>query len=292
MRLSWEQLTEFQTNGYLIVEDVFENSDLQPVIREIEDWIDNRARALHAEGKLTRLHENEPFEKRIALLASECPEITKNLDIMHMLGSAMFDFLRNGKLLDVVESLLGHELSCNPIQHLRAKLPWTGEGEQPAEANVPWHQDAAVTSQESEASEILTFWVPLVDATVKTGCMEIMPEVFKSGYLEHEAGDGTTIVPRLLPNARRITAECRKGGVVIMNKYTPHRGTSNRSDIVRWSIDLRYHKTGAKSGRDYLPSFAVRSRSNPDSVMTDVAEWRRMWKEALDNRAQLIQHRV
>lgn len=291
MSLTLKQIIDFQTNGFLIAEDVFTEADLQPVIDEISRIIDERARALHAEGKLTELYENEPFERRIALLSKDCPEINKKLDIMYTRGPAMFDFLRSDKLLNVVECLLGRELSCNPIQHLRAKLPWLGEGEQPAEDNVPWHQDAAVTQKESEASEIITFWMPLVDATAETGCMEIMPNVFKGGYLEHQAEPGTTILPNLLPTVKPVTAECRKGSIVIMNKYTPHRGTTNRSSIVRWSLDLRYHKTGAHSGRDFHPSFVARSSSNPDSVLKDAAEWSRMWEEAL-TQSILRQHRV
>ncbi|MCD1261400.1 phytanoyl-CoA dioxygenase family protein [Paenibacillus athensensis] len=291
MSLTLKQIVDFQTYGYLIAEDIFTEADMQPVIDELNKLIDERARALLAEGKITDLHENEPFEKRIALLSKQSREINRNIDIMEYRGPAMFEFLKNEKLLNVVECLLGRELSCNPIQHLRAKLPWSGTGEQPPEENVPWHQDAAVTQADSEASEIITFWMPLVDATAATGCMEIMPEVFKLGYLEHQGEGGTTIVPQLLPHVKTVAAECRKGGIVMMNKYTPHRGTSNRSDIVRWSLDLRFHKTGAKSGRSFHPSFVVRSSADPGSVLNDHAEWNHMWEEALSKPMQ-NRHRV
>jgi ectoine hydroxylase-related dioxygenase (phytanoyl-CoA dioxygenase family) len=292
MALTLEQIIDFQTNGYVIVEDVLTEDDLGPVILEIERFIDERARAFHADGRMTELHENEPFERRFALLHAQCPDINRGFDIMQLLGREMFAFLTNKRLLDIAECLLGRELSCNPIQHLRSKMPWKGEGEQAASMeNVPWHQDAAVTSPDSEASEIITFWLPLVDATKETGCMEIIPGAFKGGYLKHQAEGGTTIVKELLPSVPPMTAECRKGGIVIMNKYTPHRGTSNRSDIVRWSLDLRYHKTGAASGRDFHPSFVARSASRPESVLNDHEAWRAMWKEALAKPSQKA-HRV
>jgi hypothetical protein len=292
MALSVEQMIEFQTNGYLIAEDVLTDKDLQPVIAEIERFIDERAQVFHKEGRIAELYPNEPFERRFALLYEQCPEINRKFDIMHLLGPAMFRFLTNERLLDVVECLLGSELSCNPIQHLRSKMPWKGDGEQAVSMdNVPWHQDAAVTSDDSEASEIITFWLPLVHATKETGCMEIIPHAFKGGYLKHQAEGGTTIVPELLPAAKPITAECRKGGIVMMNKYTPHRGTSNRSDHVRWSLDLRYHKTGAASGRAFHPSFVARSRINPASVLGDYGEWRKLWQDALARPSQKA-HRV
>ena len=45
------------------------------------------------------------------------------LDIMFLRGEAAFAFLRNEKILDQVEGLVGPELTCSPIQHVRPKLP-------------------------------------------------------------------------------------------------------------------------------------------------------------------------
>lgn len=292
MSLTVQQIKNYQTNGYLIVEDVLAEADLRPLIEELEAFVDERARAFKAEGKIAELYEQEPFERRFALLYDQCPEINRGFDIMTLRGEAMFRFLHNPKLLDVVECLLGEEVSCNPIQHIRSKMPWRGEGEQSVHMdNVPWHQDAAVTTPDSEAAEIITFWLPLVDATQLTGCMEVIPEAFKEGYLPHQAEGGTTIVQERMPAAKPVLAECRKGGVVIMNKYTPHRGTSNRSNNVRWSMDLRYHKTGAPSGRDYQPSFVVRSR-NPERVMDDYEQWCKLWEASFAEQRAHVTHRV
>lgn len=292
MSLSLEQIIAFQTHGVLIAENVLTDQDLQPVIDEIESLIDERAEVLHKEGKLPNLHKNEPFERRYALLYRQFPDIGKSLDIMEYRGEAIFAFLRNDNLLDVVECLLGSELSCNPIQHLRHKLPnEPGIVHNGFNGSVPWHQDIAVTHSDSDASEIITFWVPLVDATSETGCMEILPDVFKKGYLTHRKEGGTSIVPELLEGIEPMKGECRKGGIVIMNKYTPHRSTDNVSNIIRWSIDLRYHKTGTHSGREAHPSFVVRSKANPDSVLKVHDEWCRMWKEALEKPVQPF-HRV
>jgi ectoine hydroxylase-related dioxygenase (phytanoyl-CoA dioxygenase family) len=212
---------------------------------------------------------------------------------MQLRGKAMFELLGNEKLLDVVECVLGSELECNPIQHVRAKVPArVVDGKLNTYGNVPWHQDAAVTSEDADPSEIITFWMPLVDATAETGCMELIPEAFKRGYLKHQGEGGTMIVPELMPDEKPVTGEIRKGGVIIMNKYTPHRGTNNVSDKIRWSLDLRYHKTGAASGRSHHPSFVVRSRSNPNSVLRDHAEWSRLWEKALASKEKVKLHRV
>jgi hypothetical protein len=279
----------------MILENVFDDETLLPLIDEINTIIDERANRLCSAGKIADIYAEEPFERRLAKLEEQCPEIGSEFDIMYLRGKEMFRFLQNRKLLDIAECLLGSELSCNPIQHLRMKHPPIDQGgKKELSVSVPWHQDAGVTSYDSETSEIVTFWIPLVDATAETGCMEIMPEVFKQGYLQHHKDGNTTIVPEFLPDTKPVVAECRKGGMIIMNKYTPHRGLPNISDKTRWSLDLRYHRTGAKSGRSFYPEFIVRSKTHPDRVLNDHREWCRMWEAALSDKSagETQQHRV
>lgn len=293
MRLTIDQIIEYQTQGYLVAEDVFLDSDLDPVITELRDYIDKRACELKEQGKLSDLFENEPFERRYAMLFQQCPEIGAQMDIMHLRMESLYQFLKNDRLLDIVECLLGSELTCNPIQHLRAKLPSTLLGNQSDTfQNVPWHQDAGVTLEEADFSNIITFWIPLVDVTEKSGCMEVMPGAFKLGQLKHQAEGGTTIVHEQLPQMTPQPVPCRKGGMVIMNKYTPHRGTLNQSNHVRWTLDLRYHKTGESSGRPFHPAFTVRSKDNSTDVAPSYEEWCKLWIEALENAKSTRMHRV
>ncbi|MEZ4615518.1 MAG: phytanoyl-CoA dioxygenase family protein [Caldilineaceae bacterium] len=71
------------------------------------------------------------------------------------------------------------------------------------------------------------------------GCMEALPGVHKDGYLRHKK-EGTTIDPELMPGVEPVALECRKGDVVFMSRFTPHRSTPNKSELCRWSLDLRY----------------------------------------------------
>lgn len=291
MLLSQEQIDQYHNRGYVVVQNVLTEEDLAPVISAYAEFIDRRAQELKAEGKIENLFEDEPFERRFANLFAESQEIQYGLDIMEARLEPMFNFLRNDNLLDVVESLLGKEITCNPIQHIRGKVPAEIHSG-PSSLNVPWHQDAAVTTEEADQSDIITFWLPLVDAVAETGCMEVIPDVWKQGELRHYSNGGTTIVPEQMPKADPVLVPCLKGGIVIMNKYTPHRGTWNVSDIVRWSIDLRYQRTGEPTGRPSHPDFVVRSEANPDSELNDYTQWCEMWKEALSTNTGQKLHRV
>ncbi len=135
-----------------------------------------RARELHAEGKIQDLYVAEPFERRLIHLHRQCEEIYPDLDIMHLRGRAMFEFMRNDSLLDLVEPLIGTpEITCNPIQHLRPKLP--ASDPHGGEHVAKWHQDIAVMLPEADPVFILTVWIALAEASPENGCMKIIPGV-------------------------------------------------------------------------------------------------------------------
>lgn len=293
MRLTDEQVQQFEREGVVIAEGVITEDDLAPVISALSEWIDRRAHELQAAGKIEDLHEDLSFERRFGELYRQSPEIGQGMDIMQSRLPAMHDFLFNDNLLDAVESIIGPEITCSPIQHVRAKPPGAYTSNEPNYFhNTPWHQDAGVTLEEADASQIITVWLPLVDATAETGCMAVMPGVAQLGHLEHQSEGGTTIRPDLLPDAEPLVAEVHKGGAVMMNKYTPHRSLPNRSNKTRWSIDLRYQVAGTPTGRPFHPDFIVRSKQDPSRVQRDYDWWCDAWIEALDkSRGQKI-HRV
>jgi hypothetical protein len=63
MKLSEGQLEQFNEEGFAVVENTLEDSDLAPVIQECEEHIDGRSRELLAEDKISQLYEDKPFER-------------------------------------------------------------------------------------------------------------------------------------------------------------------------------------------------------------------------------------
>ncbi len=278
MKLTQEQIAQFNREGYLVARGGLQDSDLDPVIREYEEHIGRRAKELLAQNKISQLYDGEPFERRLARICEEDGQIYNELDIMQFRGRALFDFLRNENLMDLVEGLVGPEISCNPIQHLRPKLP--SKTAKAANTHIAaWHQDAAVMREEADPHFILTVWLPLCDATVENGCMQIIPRINGKGLLHTKSA---SLEAGELPEEPVVELPMEKGDVLLMHKETPHSSTPNLSDTIRWSMDLRYQKAGTPSGREVYPSFVTRSRANPHSVLIDHAEWCRLWIEGLE----------
>lgn len=312
MRLTSEQLAFFKREGFLVVPNALDPVGLQPAIDEITSAIDKHAAEAVARGDLRHTYADEPFETRLWKIHQEYEDLYWSVIYGQLQGHGIFALVSNEELLDLAESVVGPEIIGSAVYRLRPKLPghWHGE--------VPWHQDSGYFEPVCDDELILTVWVPFVDATVERGCLEVMPGVHKGGVARHTqlaAGEEgrrayLEILEKDLPGERVVATPVDRGGVVLLTNRTPHRSTPNRSDVIRWSIDIRYQSAdlptnfpplalarngaaadnGATAADEplqeatltcYPPEsdFLVRSRSRPEAVVRtweDFNEVRRM----------------
>ncbi|MCP4310324.1 MAG: hypothetical protein GY790_03595 [Bacteroidetes bacterium] len=69
----------FNENGFLIVERVLEDGDLQDVIDELNAEIHIRAKKLVKQGDLSNLYGDESFETRLARISGETPKLAVSI---------------------------------------------------------------------------------------------------------------------------------------------------------------------------------------------------------------------
>jgi ectoine hydroxylase-related dioxygenase (phytanoyl-CoA dioxygenase family) len=125
-------------------------------------------------------------------------------------------------------------------------------------------------------------WIPLNEATVQNGALEVCPGTQVTDILRHCASEstGVSIPDSLLPTGERIALPMKPGSVLLLHRRIVHRSLPNMTDSeVRISWDLRYQPTGMPTGRIQYPGFIARSRKDPASVLRDPAEWANMWYE-------------
>jgi phytanoyl-CoA hydroxylase len=211
-------------------------------------------------------------------------------------GPAVFHVMRNAKLLDAVESLIGPEIYSNPVQHVRIKPPERLTPLSPDTGKVqlgatPWHQDNGVVVAEADDTQMLTVWFPLTDATVENGCLVVVPNSHRDGVLQHcPSGAGLQIPERFFRKEDMVPVPMRKGSALFMHRRTCHASLSNNSDDVRWSFDLRYNPIGQTTGREVFPGFVARSRRNPQSELRQAEAWADLWVQTRSHLAQQAVH--
>ncbi|HYF52124.1 MAG TPA: phytanoyl-CoA dioxygenase family protein [Planctomycetota bacterium] len=293
-RITAAQLNLFDREGHAVIDGLLDDADLQPVIDEIQTEVQTRAQALVREGKLSRTYDEFGFERQLTMISRETDAVALAIWSGVLSGPAFFNLIRNEKLLDVAEALCGPELIASSVYRLRPKVPGHCNGP------VPWHQDSGYFEPYCDKSLVLTYWIPLVDATRENGCMWVIPGVHKSeALLKHQGRQKKwylEIPESALPPVKPICVPVRKGGVLLLSNRTPHASFENTTEVTRWSMDLRYQSaalpTNAKISRApgeavsggavpvacYPPEadFLVRSRLRPGEVVTDPAEFHRL----------------
>ena len=61
----------YEQNGFVVVENIIDESELDPMRDFIKNRVDKYAREQHAEGKLSSLYEDEPFTRRYAAICED-----------------------------------------------------------------------------------------------------------------------------------------------------------------------------------------------------------------------------
>jgi ectoine hydroxylase-related dioxygenase (phytanoyl-CoA dioxygenase family) len=290
-------LERFREEGYLVVEGVLDvEKDIAPVVDEYTQLIDGLCRKWHAEGRLASTYEELPFGKRLSRALNETgekyerhvdfalPQNGITLDTPIHLGPAVFHMLTSPRLLDAVERFIGPEIECNPIHHTRIKVP---QREVPQDrwnsstAQTDWHQDLGVALREQDASNVLTVWLPVTEATVENGCLVVIPRSHRGDLAHHclvtPQKKGLHIPDKYLAPGQPLPLAMKPGDLLFFHKKTQHASLTNESDDIRWSMDLRYNAVGEPSGRPAFPSFVARSQAHPDQVLTDPAVWKQLW---------------
>jgi ectoine hydroxylase-related dioxygenase (phytanoyl-CoA dioxygenase family) len=199
------------------------------------------------------------------------------------IGPAAFNMLSAVPLLDVVEQLIGPQLTSNLIQHVRLKPPAAklNLGELRAHITATdWHQDCGVALEDADQTNMVTVWLAMTDATVENVCLQVQSQISGQTILPHCARNQTGIADDFLNESSAVPLPVKAGGAVFFHPLTPHASLTNIIGGFRWSFDIRFNVTDPPTGRSHFPDFVVRSRAYPETELSDWRACKAQWEEA------------
>ncbi|MDT2076710.1 MAG: phytanoyl-CoA dioxygenase family protein [Planktomarina sp.] len=294
MILNSDQIKKFETEGYLVVPDLMPTNICEQVNTEYTDLLNSLYEGWFAEGLVqTPGGELDFWGKLLSAYQAGCdyfqpmdislPGDRIIADTPFHIGPAVFNMLTAVPLLDVVEQLIGPELTSNPIQHVRLKPPSVKLDLAEARAHITatdWHQDRAVALEDADQTDMVTVWLAMTDATVENGCLQVQPQTSGQTILPHCARTQTGIADGFLNESSAVPLPVKAGRAVLFHPLTPHASLTNITDGFRWSFDIRFNATGQPTGRSHFPDFVVRSRAHPETELSDWRVCKAQWEEA------------
>lgn len=288
--LTPKQIAHFETKGFIVVDDVLDHE----ILARVQDEYRCKLAQLCDVWGIT----GSSFEDLLINAYAAGHDWFQPLDISlpgdriladtpFHIGPAVFDMMTAPRLLDMVEQLIGPEITSNPIQHVRIKPPEAHLDADEIRAHVggtDWHQDRAVAHAEADQTDMVTVWLAITDATVENGCLQTLPNAHR--LLPHCPAKQTAIAPGQIDPSRATPLPVKSGGAIFFHPMTPHASLPNRSKGIRWSFDLRFNKSGQPTGRKHFPDFIARSHIAPETQLRDWRALQAMWEKAREDLAE------
>jgi len=250
--LSQRQMDDFRREGYLLLRQVLPDDLLVTMRSMLEDAVDEIANRWVEDGLLEDLHQDEPFERRLAVLRERVPSAGSITWRRLLAGEAAFSLWQHPTLLAIAASLVGEDVYAHGV--------WNGRPREPNAplAAVAWHQDAHYYDHYDRADgPLVTLWMPLVPVDEHSGCLQIAPRSHQEGVRPVTASaNGLVEVTDPPAESEILTCAMDPGDLLIFDAEMLHRSLPNEADYVRWSMDLRYGAATpaimAKGGRGYV----------------------------------------
>ena len=196
------------------------------------------ARILYDEGVATNRRRLEDFETRQGKPV-EGAQRSKS----HLLFKWVDDLMRDSKLLDAVEDLIGPDILCwNTIFWIK---------EAGSQSFVSWHQDLRYWGLDT--NDLVSVWLALSPATLESGCMHVLPGSHKGDLLPHNdeyqqdnlLTRGQEIAVKV-DESKTVAMPLEPGEISLHNVRLAHASGPNRSSDRRIGISLHYMPTHTK----------------------------------------------
>ena len=280
--LTDEHINFYREKGYVKVKNVVPQRSIDLGRKVCADWVERTVAGWVDEGLLADSLQDLDLEHRLTVAWNEAGKpMYPRSPRRQIVSPELFQFMSEPKVIDIAEDLLGTpEVFMHGVFNLRPKLPdqrWT---------RTPWHQDSQYYPSIAQV-HTLSIWMPLQRVTTENSCLQVA-EGYHRGDMYAITEDEETGFLGISKEERAaipgIPIEMEAGDALCFTQLTPHAALPNKSDAVRWSIDLRYQSIEDAmvdeynveiGGRD--KGFIARSEADPASVATWEI-WQRQWE--------------
>jgi ectoine hydroxylase-related dioxygenase (phytanoyl-CoA dioxygenase family) len=229
MQLSDAQFEQYQTDGYLVIEDALSQDTIEQTTERLRTYTHGDREPETFESQI------EPRVERGELDVEEAGDAVRKFEGLDMVESddVFGDIAHNDTITAVAEQLLGEHLKL-----LRSaamfKPPSVG-------SEKGLHQDAAYYP--IQPRDHLTVWIALDEATPENGCMTVIPGAHRDGLLNHEADEYETdivINDTEYDESDLVELPMEAGDALFTHCLVPHYTAPNTTEDWRRALIMSY----------------------------------------------------
>ncbi len=188
------------------------------------------------------------FEELLASLPpGQRPEM---MDVPHFLDTALFEWLFDDAVLDIVEDVIGPDIDLFS-SHFIAKPPG-------GSLRVPWHEDSAYWRDMLDPMEVVTVWLAIDGSDEGNGCMYVIPRTHDKGFSEYYNVDPnknvfmTEIRKGEFDESKKVALVLKENEASLHHAKLIHGSPSNTSSRRRTGYTMRYVASSTRLTPDNL----------------------------------------
>lgn len=200
------------------------------------------------------------FDSMVNIENLKNKQITRELHNRHFDQDYVWEVANSPEVLNLIESLIGENIL---LIGSRFVCKWPGDN-----TYVPWHQDSRY--QKLSPSSQVSVWIAIDDCDIENGCLYIIPETHKSGFIDHKKAEHENALVAneiiLSDKDKVVPVELKAGEMAVFHGDIIHGSPANNSDRRRCGLVLRYIPTWVKPEIDGMwPAVLVRGHNNENN---------------------------
>lgn len=247
-RLSDEQLSKYEVNGFLILRNVFSAEEMRALLSETERLL----------GECGDLISPQNLRCRYMAHYQTGEPLFEVFDPVNDLSPLCERFTADPRILSMVESIYG-EPACLFKEKLIIKPPGA--------LGYNLHQDIP-QSWKGFPRSFMTVLLPIDTSSEENGCTQVF-----SGYHDRFLSDDPSeymLPDEVVDESRRTDLVMTPGDVAIFHGLTPHRSAPNRSQQMRRALYVSYNarSDGGDQRQSHYAEFQERMRQRLASTTT------------------------
>lgn len=221
--LTQEQISFFNENGYLVVEDAVSAEQLEALRDDFAGWVEESRSHSEAWGEMV----NGKPRFDVETGHNEEKPALRRINAPHEVSDSYFNAMADSGMTDMVADLIGPDVKLHHTK-INSKLPGSA-------TVVKWHQDFPFTPHSNDS--LITALLMVDEVTEENGPLEVWPETHQGEIhtLWHD-GKFTGAVNEDVTNEalrKRILCTGKAGSVCLMHTRLLHGSAPNNSGAPR-----------------------------------------------------------
>lgn len=228
MKLTQEQIKEFNTNGFLIIRNFLNHTQCDKILQKAKNHLENQTAPIESEQEYMQADKDKVTVRRLR-------QVYGREDLFR-------EWMTNKEIRPILKELLQDTPVLTLAHHnsIMTKMPYES-------SRTFWHQDRRYWNFEND--NLISIWLSLDDEFLENGLLEFIPNSHTLEFQQEQFDTQSNFSDKHPKNKKLIQTKqhqnLSKGDIVLFHCKTLHHANKNSTDKAK--ISFVYTVRGLKN---------------------------------------------